>query len=287
MKKTTLPTAPTGSTTQSSHWYQNRGLSALCFARGDDNPINGSCRPFDGTAGRSNSSCSSNGRNRTLATASKTQERENSTRKSNRAFRSPFLPKASRDAFDCPALAGQFFLTRSMLVTHTKSFSFLLAAMFACMLSSTVWAQSIVGEVVAIADGDTLTVLDANRVQHKIRLAGIDAPERKQPFGQRSRQMLADLVFRAHVEVIAEKKDRYGRTIGKVIHQGRDVNLVLVSEGMAWHYKQYAREQSAPDRMLYAAAEEEARTQRKGLWRDPHPVSPWSWRAGVRRPPSE
>ena len=168
------------------------------------------------------------------------------------------------------------------LLASPKTFRCLLALLLASALSSNLWAQSLVGEVVAIADGDTLTVLDADRVQHKIRLAGIDAPERKQPFGQRSRQTLADLVFRKQVEVMTEKKDRYGRTIGKVIYQGRDVNLVLVSEGMAWHYKQYAREQDAADQKLYALAEEEARAQRRGLWRDPRPIPPWSWRSGVR-----
>ena len=142
------------------------------------------------------------------------------------------------------------FLELSLLSKH---FRFPLVALLVYAASSTLWAQSLIGEVVAIADGDTLTVLDANRVQHKIRLAGIDAPERNQPFGQRSRQLLSDLVFRKQVEVIAGKKDRYGRTIGKVVHQQRDINLVLVSEGMAWHYKQYAREQDASDRKLYAS----------------------------------
>lgn len=169
-----------------------------------------------------------------------------------------------------------------MLVADTNPFRFLLAALLACTLSTSLNAQTLAGEVVAIADGDTLTLLDANHVQHKIRLAGIDAPERKQPFGQRSRQMLADMVFRQQIEVLTEKKDRYGRTIGKVIHQGRDVNLVLVSEGMAWHYKQYEREQSVSDRSLYASAEKEARAQRNGLWTDPQPIPPWSWRSGVR-----
>ena len=168
------------------------------------------------------------------------------------------------------------------LLASPKTFRCLLALLLASALSSNLWAQSLVGEVVAIADGDTLTVLDADRVQHKIRLAGIDAPERKQPFGQRSRQTLADLVFRKQVEVMTEKKDRYGRTIGKVIYQGRDVNLLLVSEGMAWHYKQYAREQDAADQKLYALAEESARAEQRGLWRDPQPIPPWSWRSGVR-----
>lgn len=169
-----------------------------------------------------------------------------------------------------------------MLLGLLKVLRFLLAIVLASALSTNLWAQNLTGDVVAIADGDTLTVLDTDRVQHKIRLAGIDAPERKQPFGQRSRQRLADLVFRKQVEVETQKKDRYGRTIGKVMHQGRDVNLVLVAEGMAWHYKQYDHEQRTSDRERYASAEDEARAQRRGLWVDPMPVPPWSWRAGIR-----
>jgi endonuclease YncB( thermonuclease family) len=169
-----------------------------------------------------------------------------------------------------------------MLLGTSNALRLLFTSVLACALSPSLWAQIIVGEVVAIADGDTLTVLDSERVQHKIRLAGIDAPERKQAFGQRSRQMLADIVFRKQVDVETQKKDRYGRILGKVLYKGRDVNLILVSEGMAWHYRQYAREQSASDRVLYASAEDEARAQRRGLWSDPNPVPPWSWRAGIR-----
>ena len=169
-----------------------------------------------------------------------------------------------------------------MLLGTSKVLRGLVLGALACALSAPLWAQNLSGEVVAIADGDTLTVLDADRVQHKIRLAGIDAPERKQPFGQRSRQMLSDIVFRKQVDVETQKKDRYGRTIGKVIYKDRDVNLILVSEGMAWHYRQYSREQSASDRVLYASAEDEARLQRRGLWTDPTPVPPWSWRSGIR-----
>lgn len=160
----------------------------------------------------------------------------------------------------------------------------LITGVLTCLLSADLWAQILAGEVVAIADGDTLTLLDAGKVQHKIRLAGIDAPERKQPYGQRSRQVLADFVFRKQVEVVTEKKDRYGRTIGKVIYQGRDVNLILVYEGMAWHYKQYAREQAPSDRELYAVAEDKARALRRGLWADFRPIAPWSWRSGARAP---
>jgi endonuclease YncB( thermonuclease family) len=169
-----------------------------------------------------------------------------------------------------------------ILFAPLRTFRCLYVLLLASALSANLWAQSLVGEVIAIADGDTLTVLDVDRVQHKIRLAGIDAPERRQPFGQRARQMLAHLVFRKQVEIITEKKDRYGRTVGKVIYQGRDVNLILVLEGMAWHYKQYTREQDASDKRFYALAEDEARARRMGLWRAPQPIPPWSWRSGVR-----
>lgn len=161
---------------------------------------------------------------------------------------------------------------------------FLRAILLATLLAaSPTWAQTlIVGKVVALADGDTLTVLDADHVQHKIRLAGIDTPERKQPFGQRAKQHLSDLVFGRKVEVEAEKLDRYGRRVGKVLIDGRDANLALVVAGLAWHYKKYQREQSEADRLLYALAEDEARARGLGLWRDTAPIAPWDWRAGVR-----
>lgn len=143
-------------------------------------------------------------------------------------------------------------------------------------------AATLVGDVVGIADGDTLTILDSAHVQWKIRLAGIDAPEKTQPFGARSKQNLAALVWRKHVSVEWQKLDRYGRTIGKVIFNGHDVNLMQVSGGLAWHYKTYAAEQSPTDRVLYAEAEVKARQAGVGLWRDRAPVPPWDFRK-VRR----
>lgn len=119
-------------------------------------------------------------------------------------------------------------------------------------------AEQIGGKVVSVADGDTDTVLDAGRVQHKIRLSGIDAPERAQAFGNRSREYLASMVAGEEVVVETDKTDRFGRSIGKVVLQGRDVNLAMITSGLAWHYKKYQREQSASDRMLYASAEQEA-----------------------------
>ena len=95
------------------------------------------------------------------------------------------------------------------------------------------------GRVVGVADGDTVTVLDASRQQHKIRLMGIDAPEKRMPYGNRSKQSLSDLIFDRQVQVEYNKKDRYGRTVGKIIVDGVDANLAQIKAGMAWHYKQY------------------------------------------------
>lgn len=143
-------------------------------------------------------------------------------------------------------------------------------------------ATLLTGRVVAIADGDTLTALDERKVQHKIRLAGIDAPEKRQAYGQRSRQSLADLVFNRVVQVELGKKDRYGRDIGKVMLVGQDINLVLLRQGLAWHYKAYEREQSVEDRVLYAQAEQQARASGLGLWRDARAIPPWEFRQAGR-----
>lgn len=160
-----------------------------------------------------------------------------------------------------------------------KSF---LVSVFILAASFCVQADVVSGKVVRVADGDTITVLDAQMQQHKIRLAGIDAPERRQAFGQRSREFLASLVAAQQVEVETEKTDKYGRSVGKVLLQGRDVNLAVVAAGLAWHYKEYESEQSPADRLLYSNAEQEARDLRKGLWVDPAPEAPWDWRHNGR-----
>jgi len=146
-------------------------------------------------------------------------------------------------------------------------------------------AATITGKVVAVADGDTITVLDANKVQHKIRLGGIDAPEKAQPYGQTSKQSLSDLVYGKTVTVGTDKTDHYGREVGKVQVDGVDANLEQVRRGLAWHYKAYQREQSPEDRLAYAAAEKDAAAARLGLWQDAVPVAPWEWRHPVKAAP--
>ncbi|TAH13907.1 MAG: thermonuclease family protein [Curvibacter sp.] len=144
-------------------------------------------------------------------------------------------------------------------------------------------AETITGKVVGVTDGDTVTVLDDAKRQHKIRLSGIDAPEKNQAFGQRSKESLSDLVFAKTVDVETDKVDRYGRRVGKIWVNGIDANLEQITRGMAWHYKQYAREQSKEDQWEYAEAEDEARKTRRALWREDAPVAPWKFRHNKER----
>jgi endonuclease YncB( thermonuclease family) len=145
------------------------------------------------------------------------------------------------------------------------------------------WPTQLLGRVVGIADGDTLTILDDGNQQFKVRLAGIDAPERGQPFGQTSKQSLSDLVFGSIVQSYCNKLDKYGRWVCLVVVDGKDANLEQVRRGLAWHYKEYQSEQSAADRESYADAEHSARDKHVGLWSEASPTPPWEWRAASRR----
>jgi len=145
-------------------------------------------------------------------------------------------------------------------------------------LSSVALADTLFGKVIAVADGDTITVLDGQHAQHKIRLMGIDSPEKNQPFGQAAKQSLSDLVYGRSVSVEWQKLDRYKRIVGKVMVNGQDANLVQIRRGLAWHYKKYEREQEALERVSYSDAEIEARMSNRGLWSGPSPIPPWDWR---------
>lgn len=138
-------------------------------------------------------------------------------------------------------------------------------------------AETLTGYVTEITDGDTIVVLDADHRQHRIRLAGIDAPERHQAFGSRSTESIAKLTFNKNVTVVW-KKEHQGRPIGKVTANGVDVGLEQVKAGMAWWYRKYAKEQSPTDRRLYEQAEQQAQAQRLGLWADKYPTPPWEFR---------
>jgi endonuclease YncB( thermonuclease family) len=143
-------------------------------------------------------------------------------------------------------------------------------------------AAELDGTVVAISDGDTLTLIGTDKRQHRIRLDGIDAPERTQPYGQRARQSLAQLAYGRAAIVNCPKVDRYGREVCRVTIDGVDVGLEQIRRGLAWHYVKYAHEQRAVDRARYAQAESEARARSAGLWSFEDPVPPWDYRRGER-----
>ena len=149
-----------------------------------------------------------------------------------------------------------------------------------CLIAGLSLAESFSGKVISVADGDTITVLRVQgdtKTPIKIRLAGIDTPEKAQDYGNKAKQALSDKVFDKTVTITYSEKDRYGRTIGDVYLGNNWINLQMVTEGWAWHYKQYSK-----DKQL-AAAEIASRNARKGLWADPNkPVPPWEYRRGQR-----
>jgi endonuclease YncB( thermonuclease family) len=146
------------------------------------------------------------------------------------------------------------------------------------LISSAISAATLQGKVVGVADGDTITVLDATNTKHKIRLQGIDAPEKAQAFGQKSKQSLHELVHSKQVTVEFQKKDQYGRTLGKVLLNGNDICLEQIKLGMAWHYKQYESTQPKEDRAQYRQTEQDAKASKVGLWNDKNPIPPWEFR---------
>ena len=152
--------------------------------------------------------------------------------------------------------------------------------------------------VIAVADGDSITVLDSNRLEHRVRLAGIDAPEYGQPFSDQSRRSLSRAVLGKDVRLEWSKRDAYGRFVAKVwvapaeapcaaqpCPTTLDVALAQLTVGQAWHFKEYEHEQSEEDRHRYAFAEDEARARKAGLWRDPNSVPPSAWRGGLEHGP--
>lgn len=133
------------------------------------------------------------------------------------------------------------------------------------------------GRVVRVADGDTVSILDEHGRQHKIRLFGIDTPERDQRYGKAASRALAGMVSSKTVGVVTVETDDYGRTVGTLYQGDRNINLAMVAGGHAWWYRRYA-----PYERHLAAAQETARRERRGLWSGPQPVPPWDWRRAHR-----
>ena len=148
-------------------------------------------------------------------------------------------------------------------------------------------AETLSGRVSGVHDGATLTVEDNAKVDHRIRLAAIDAPESRQPFGKESKQHLSDLTLGKEVKVDWHQRDRYGRIIGKLVVQTvpcancpktLDAGLAQLEAGLAWWDREYRRQQSLEDQGYYEYAEFDARARRIGLWQDSAPMPPWEWR---------
>jgi endonuclease YncB( thermonuclease family)/methylphosphotriester-DNA--protein-cysteine methyltransferase len=138
------------------------------------------------------------------------------------------------------------------------------------------------GKVINVHDGDTVTVLDANGKKFHIRLQGIDAPELKQASGAESQKNLERMVMGKQVTIVWTKVDKYRRTVGTIMLDGKDMNIEQVKAGLAWHFKKYADEQEPKDRVTYAQAETDARAARLGLWQDPNPTPPGDYRVDVK-----
>jgi len=157
----------------------------------------------------------------------------------------------------------------------TRLLSLGVAIILLLLYGTSARAACLAGRVVGVTDGDTLTVLTPERQDIKVRLAGIDAPERGQPFGQHSKAALAELTFNKTVCVESQGTDRYERLLGLVFVEGLDVNAELLRRGMAWLYRRFS------DDPGLLALEAKAKADRVGLWNDPQPQPPWEFRAGT------
>lgn len=151
--------------------------------------------------------------------------------------------------------------------------SILIALFLGFSLASSLLAADFTGKVIGVSDGDTITVLYRGHPE-KIRLEGIDCPEKAQAYGQRAKQFTSDLAFGRVVTIRGlEKRDRYDRILGEVVlPDGRSLNHELMRAGLAWWYRKYSHD------LQLEVMESESRTSKRGLWADPDPIPPWKWR---------
>lgn len=171
--------------------------------------------------------------------------------------------------------------TRSLEATRRRGILLTLISFLAPIISPA-QTNSYYGHVVSVSDGDSITVLDRQLREHKIRLNGIDAPEAGQEFSQASRRHLAKLVSGREVLVIWQMTDRYERELAKIMVDRMDINLEQLRAGMAWYFREYERDVPEEDRENFDAAEREARSERRGLWQQLNPLPPREYRARKR-----
>lgn len=140
-------------------------------------------------------------------------------------------------------------------------------------------AEVLNAKVIGVSDGDTITVLDNSSKEHKVRLMGIDAPEKSQAFGNEAKKTLSNYIYKKEVTVEYKKLDKYKRIVGKVTLNGQDICLKMIVDGMAWHFVEYEKEQSKTDKELYRKAEASARNGMIGLWRFNDAINPKEYRS--------
>lgn len=159
-----------------------------------------------------------------------------------------------------------------------------LLALLALLPLLTLWSAPARAQwrVDRVLDGDSLRVYDDQGQRVTVRLAGIDAPEKAQPYADRSRQHLRELLRDCRPQLQIHKRDRFGRAVAVATCDGRDLGLAQLEAGWAWHFRRYKNEQPAQERLAYARAEDRARESRRGLWRETAPTPPWVYRDTVR-----
>ncbi|MFT3994838.1 MAG: thermonuclease family protein [Dysgonomonas sp.] len=148
--------------------------------------------------------------------------------------------------------------------------------LFLIILSMLLSSFTLTGKIVKVQDGDTVTLLDNNNTQHKIRLHGIDAPETGQPYGNKSKEHLSGLIADKNVTVDVKGKDQYKRILGVIYLGDTNINAEMIRSGYAWSYK-YSKDK------YYIKLQEKAKEQKKGLWKDKNAVDPWQWRKNKKK----
>lgn len=143
-------------------------------------------------------------------------------------------------------------------------------------LSLSLYSAEIIGRVIKVADGDTITVLDVDNKKHKIRLAKIDAPELKQSYGIKSKNYLKSLIYNKPIKVLYSSIDRYKRILGIVYLGDKEINLIMLENGLAWHY--YTDKTPS-----YIQAEKSARDKKIGLWSESNPINPYIFRKNQKK----
>jgi micrococcal nuclease len=151
-------------------------------------------------------------------------------------------------------------------------FSIIILILLILSLSNINGQNSLLYEVIGIKDGDTIEILTPDKKKITIRLNGIDAPEKKQAYGQRSKENLSKIIFRKQVKIKSFGNDKYRRVIADIFIDSTNVNYLQVSEGFAWHYKKYSKDEKL------AQLENQAQEQKLGLWKDDNPIPPWEFR---------